>query len=77
MQALAIAAFFLFLQASDYQTEGLKALDAKNYQAAVDAFSKAVASDSGNYSAQFNLALAYSLLGKDAETIPVYRKVLG
>lgn len=76
MQALAILAFFLFLQAPDYQAEGMKALDAHNYQAAVDAFSKVVAADSGNYSAQFNLALAYSLLGKDAEAVPVYRKVL-
>jgi tetratricopeptide (TPR) repeat protein len=72
----AIFAFFLFFQAPDYQADGLKALDAKNYQAAVDAFSKAAAADPGNYSLQFNLALAYSLLGKDPEAIPIYRKVL-
>jgi len=76
MPAVAIVALFLFLQAPDYQADGLKALDAKNYQAAIDDFTKAAAADPKDYSAQFNLALAYSLSGKDAEAIPVYKKVL-
>jgi tetratricopeptide (TPR) repeat protein len=71
---LALAA--LLLQSVDYQSEGIKALDSKQYDAAVDLFKKAVAADSQDYGAHFHLALAYSLLNKDAEAIPEYRKVL-
>ena len=56
--------------------DGLKALDGKQYQAAVDDFTKAIAADPKDYSLHFNLALAYSLLGNNAEAIPEYKKTL-
>src|SRR5258706_4560047 len=64
------------LQSVDYQAEGIKALDSKQYDAAVDLFKKALAADSQDYAAHFHLALAYSLLNKDADAIPEYKKVL-
>jgi tetratricopeptide (TPR) repeat protein len=39
-------------------------------------FTKAVSEDPKDYGVRFNLALAYSLLGKDAEAIPQYKAVL-
>jgi tetratricopeptide (TPR) repeat protein len=60
----------------DYQAEGIKALDAKNYPAALEIFTKAVAADPKDYAAHFHLALSYSLLDKYAEAIPQYRIVL-
>ena len=66
---------FLALQSNFYE-QGLKALDEKRYQAAVENFTNAVAAEPKDYSAHFNLALAYSLLGKDAEAIPEYKKTL-
>jgi tetratricopeptide (TPR) repeat protein len=60
----------------DYQADGIKALDAKNYLAALDLFSKAVAADPKDYAAHFHLALSYSLLDRFAEAIPQYRIVL-
>ncbi len=56
--------------------QGLKALDEKRYQAAVDSFAQALAADPKDYSLHFNLALAYSLMGKHAEAIPEYKKTL-
>jgi tetratricopeptide (TPR) repeat protein len=67
---------FLFAQSVDFSAEGLKALDAQKYDAAVDLFTKAVTEDPKDYGARFNLALAYSLWGKDAEAIPQYKAVL-
>jgi tetratricopeptide (TPR) repeat protein len=66
----------LFLFATDFTTEGMKALEERKYQEAADLFTKAVAADPGDYAANFHLALSYSLLGKAAEAIPVYKKVL-
>jgi len=66
----------LLAQSVDFSAEGLKALDAQKYDAAVELFTKAVAEDPKDYGARFNLALAYSFLGKDAESIPQYRAVL-
>jgi tetratricopeptide (TPR) repeat protein len=66
---------FLAFQTS-LSEQGLKALDAKQYQAAVDDFTQAIAADPKDYSAHFNLALAYSLQGKNAEAIPEYKKTL-
>jgi len=60
----------------DWQAQGLKALDEKRFDAAAEAFQKAVDSDPKDYSALFNLALAKSLLQKDAEAISAYQKVL-
>jgi tetratricopeptide (TPR) repeat protein len=66
----------LLAQAPDYVAEGLKALDAGNSDAAVESFTKAVAADPADYSAHFNLALAYSMSNKDAQAIPEYKKTL-
>ncbi|SRR5579883_664301 len=74
MMWLAIAA--LLVQSVDYQAEGIKALDAKQYDSAVDLFKKAIAEDPKDYAPHFHLALAYSLLKRDSEAIPEYKKVL-
>lgn len=68
--------FVLLAQSVDFSAEGLKALDQKKYDAAVELFTKAIAQDPKDYGAHFNLALAYSLQGKHAEAIPQYRAVL-
>ena len=66
----------LLAQAPDYVSAGLKALDAGNSAAAVDSFTKAVAADPSDYSAHFNLGLAYSMSNQDALAIPEYKKTL-
>ena len=66
----------LFCFATDFTAEGMKALDGHKYQEAVGLFAKAVDADPSDYAAQFNLALSYSLLGKAAEAIPVYKEKL-
>ncbi len=71
----AVAAFLLLLQA-DYTTEGMKALDDGKYDAAVQAFRKAIEADSKDYFAHFNLAMAYTLLQRDPEAVAEYRKTL-
>jgi tetratricopeptide (TPR) repeat protein len=72
----ACVAVLFFLQATDYSAEGLKALDAAKYAQAAELFAKAVAADPKDYSAHFNLALAYTMLKRDAEGITEYQKVL-
>ncbi len=66
----------LLAQSANLTDEGEKALDAKQYDRAIQLFSQAAASDPGDYTAQFQLALTYSLLGRDAEAIPHYRQTL-
>jgi tetratricopeptide (TPR) repeat protein len=70
-----LLALFL-LQRPDPQAAGLKALEEQRYDAAVQIFTKAVEADPKDYSAHFNLALAFSLSKHDAEAIPEYRKAL-
>jgi tetratricopeptide (TPR) repeat protein len=72
--ATLLAALFLFQ--ADYQAEGLKALDRKQYDQAAQLFGQAVAADPKDYAAHFNLALCYSLADKPALAIPEYRKTL-
>jgi len=76
MWGVAAALLILLPQAADYGAEGWKALEADKYEEAVQLFSKAVETDPKDYTAHFNLGLAYSMLGKDAEAIPAYRKAL-
>ena len=71
-----IALVVLFAFQTNLSEQGLKALDEKRYQAAIDSFTQAVAADPKDYSLHFNLALAYSLSGKNAEAIPEYKKTL-
>ena len=61
---------------SNYYELGLKALDEKRYQAAVENFVNAIAAEPKDYSLHFNLALAYSLLDRDSDAIPEYKKAL-
>ena len=71
-----VALVVLFAFQTNLSEQGLKALDEKRYQAAIDSFTQAVAADPKDYSLHFNLALAYSLSGKNAEAIPEYKKTL-
>lgn len=66
----------LFLQAVDHQADGIKALEAKQYPAAVAAFEKAVAADASDYGAHFHLGLAQSLAGNSGAAVSSYRKTL-
>ena len=75
MWPTALLVLFLALQ-SNYHELGLKALDEKRYQDAVDNFINAIAAEPQDYTLHFNLALAYSLMGKDADAIPQYKKAL-
>jgi tetratricopeptide (TPR) repeat protein len=70
-----VLVLFLAFQ-SNYYELGLKALDEKRYPAAVENFINAIAAEPKDFSLHFNLALAYSLQGKDAEAIPEYKKAL-
>ena len=76
----AVIAALLFQSASptapDWRAEGLRALEQKNYSAAIEALTKAVAADPKDYSLHFNLALADSLAARDADGIAEYRKTL-
>ncbi len=69
-------AMLFFLQTPDYDAEGSKAMDAGNYQAAADSFTKAIAEDPKDYYAHFNLGIAYTFLHKDDEGLAEYRKTL-
>jgi len=66
----------MLAQSVDYQAEGIKALDAKQYDAALEDFKKAAAANPGDYAAHFHLALTYSLLGNDAAASPEYKTCL-
>jgi len=66
----------LLAQAPEPMASAMKALDEGRYDAAIEILSKAVVNDPADVGAHFNLALAYSLQGKDAQAIPEYRKVL-
>ncbi len=72
----AFAAVLFFLQAPDYSAEGVKALDAAKYDQAAEWFTKAVAADPKDYAAHFHLALAYTMMRRDAESVAEYTKVL-
>lgn len=76
MWAAGVFLLLLLPPATDFEAEGLKALDAKQYDQAAQLFSQAIQADPNDYAAHFHLALAYSLLGKVAEAIPEYQKSL-
>lgn len=73
---LVAALLFQAAPSQDWQAEGLRALEQKNYPAAIAALEKAVTADPKSYAVHFNLALAYSLAEKDTEAIAEYRKTL-
>ena len=71
-----LAAALLLVQTPDYSADGIKALEEGKYEAAVQAFTKAIEVDPKDYFAHFNLAFAYGALKKDPEAIAEYRKTL-
>jgi Tfp pilus assembly protein PilF len=73
---LVAAACLLLLQTPDFTADGMKALEGGKYEAAAEAFTKAIAADAKDYFAHFNLAIAYSMLHRDAEGLAEYRKTL-
>lgn len=74
--ALLAQATNLPAQSPDLLDQGTRALDAKQYDRAVELFSKAASDDPKDYFAEFQLGLAYSLLGKDADAVPHYKAAL-
>lgn len=76
MWCSATISLFLLLQGADPLAQGMQALEANQLDRAVQLFTQAIAANPKDYGAHFNLALAYSLLNKDAEAIPEYRKTL-
>lgn len=66
----------LFFQTAGSGADGMKALEDGRYEAAAQAFTKQIEADPGDYTAHFNLALAYSFLHRDPEGIAEYRKTL-
>jgi tetratricopeptide (TPR) repeat protein len=71
-----LAALLFFLQAPDFTSDGMKALEEGKYSAAVEAFTNATTADPKDYFAHFNLGMAYTLMHKDAEGLAEYRKTL-
>ncbi|MFN0171944.1 MAG: tetratricopeptide repeat protein [Bryobacteraceae bacterium] len=66
----------LWLQVADPSAEGLKALEAKDYSAAVNHFQRVVQADPKDYAAHFHLGLAHSLLNHTESAIAAYQQVL-
>ncbi len=66
----------LLVQSANVVEDGNKALDAKQYDRAIELFTQAAAADPKDYAAEFQLALTYSLLGRDADAIPHYKATL-
>lgn len=71
-----IAFVLLLAFQTNFSEQGMKALDEKRYSDAVTSLTQAIAADPKDYSLHFNLALAYSLMSKNAEAIPEYKKTL-
>lgn len=77
MRSAILTAVLLFQPpAQNLAEQGVAALDAGRYEEAVGILTRAVAADPADDYSQFNLAVAYSLLGRDGEAIPIYKKVL-
>lgn len=70
------ALFLLFALQSNFYEQGMKALEEQRYQAAIDNLANAIAAEPKDFALHFNLALAYSLVNRDAEGMAEYRKVL-
>ena len=71
-----LAAALLFFVQADFTSEGMKALEAGKYEAAVEAFRKVIAADPKDYFAHFNLAMAHTFLHQDADAVSEYRRTL-
>src|ERR1700722_12605915 len=66
----------LLAQSANVLDDGNKALDAKQYDRAIQLFTQAAAADPKDFAAHFQLALTYSLLGRDRDAIPQYQTAL-
>ena len=66
----------LLAQSANFLEDGNKALDAKEYDRAIQLFSAAAAANPNDVAAHFQLALTYSLLGRDRDAIPEYKTTL-
>jgi tetratricopeptide (TPR) repeat protein len=66
----------LLAQSANFLEDGNRALDAKQYDRALELFGQAAAADPKDYAAHFQLALAYGLLGRDGDAIPQYKAAL-
>lgn len=71
-----LAAFLFSFQSPDHAAEGLKALEARQYQAALDHFQKVIEAAPKDYAAHFNYAFAASMLDRDADAIAHYKTTL-
>jgi tetratricopeptide (TPR) repeat protein len=61
---------------TDASADGLKALDERRYDAAVESFTAAIEADPKDYASHFNLAFSLGMLHRDADAIVEYRKAL-
>lgn len=61
---------------ADPAADGMKALEEQRWDAAVASFTKAIEADPKDYSHQFHLGFAHSMLRRDAEAIAAYRTTL-
>lgn len=75
MSVAASLLLLFFFQGAPYD-QGMKALEAQNYPAAIAAFTRATAADPKDYAAHFHLGLAHSLASQHAEAAAAYRKTL-
>ena len=66
----------LLAQSANVLDDGNKALDAKQYDRAIQLFTEAAAADPKDYAAHFQLAFTYNLLGRDRDAIPQYQATL-
>jgi tetratricopeptide (TPR) repeat protein len=73
---LELALLGLLFQTANPADEGMKALEAANYPAAIAAFQKAIAADVKDYAAHFHLGLAHSLNKDNASAEASYRTTL-
>jgi tetratricopeptide (TPR) repeat protein len=71
-----LSVWALFLLQADHYAEGMKALEARDYPAAIAAFEKAAAADEKDFASQFHLGLAHSLVKNDDKAILHYQKAL-
>lgn len=71
-----VAAWALLLFQAGPSAEGIKALESKDYPAAIAAFEKAIAADAQDWAAHFHLALAHSLTNNPAKAIAHYETSL-
>ncbi|MDT3403881.1 tetratricopeptide repeat protein [Mucilaginibacter terrae] len=74
---LIILAVSTFAQtAKDLIEEGLQLSNAKNYAAAIEKYKAALANDTANTTAKYQLAFALNATGKGVEALPYFKEVL-